>query len=186
MENPPDRGVWWATVHGVGRIRYNLGAKQPPLFCHYLSIHSEVVRKGHALHFQTPQKLLPSGFCPHHCSEIMLVHVPRDSHAARAKHHFVVILPATKLCLYKQSLAWLITLSFLYPIHLAFILRLPIADLFSLAGPSSLAPKAGAQSSYILKLSHLTSSQLSPGPVIVCPREYLLVCFALSMSELNF
>ena len=100
LENPKDRGVWWATVHGVGRIRHNLGTKPPPPFCYYVSIHWEVVRKGLAFHFQSPQKPLPSGFCPHHCSEIMLVHVPRDSQAARAKHHFVVILPATKLCLY--------------------------------------------------------------------------------------
>ena len=96
------RGSTHATV-AVGQpcakaSRESLEGK--PQICYYLSIHSEVVRKGLALHFQSPQKPLPSGFCPHHCSEIMLVHVPRDSHAARAKHHFVVILPATKLCLY--------------------------------------------------------------------------------------
>ena len=27
LENPTDRGAWWATVHGVTRIRHNLVTK---------------------------------------------------------------------------------------------------------------------------------------------------------------
>lgn len=42
-----------------------------------------------------------------HCSEVPLVSVPRDSHAARASCHFVVILP-----IYGQNSAWVITLPF--------------------------------------------------------------------------
>ena len=26
-----DRGAWWATVHGVAEVRYNLAIKPPPL-----------------------------------------------------------------------------------------------------------------------------------------------------------
>ena len=29
LENPTDRGAWWATVHGVTRIRHNLVTKPP-------------------------------------------------------------------------------------------------------------------------------------------------------------
>ena len=29
LENPTDRG-WWATVHGVARVRHDLATKQPP------------------------------------------------------------------------------------------------------------------------------------------------------------
>ena len=25
-----DRGAWWATVHGVTRVKHDLAAKQPP------------------------------------------------------------------------------------------------------------------------------------------------------------
>ena len=28
LGNPMDRGVWWATVHRVSRVRYNLATKQ--------------------------------------------------------------------------------------------------------------------------------------------------------------
>ena len=32
LENPMDRGVWWATVHGVAkRVGHDLGAKQQHL-----------------------------------------------------------------------------------------------------------------------------------------------------------
>ena len=27
LENPMDRGAWWAMVHGVARVRHNLGTK---------------------------------------------------------------------------------------------------------------------------------------------------------------
>ena len=30
LENPKDRGVWWATVHGVARVGHNLATKPPP------------------------------------------------------------------------------------------------------------------------------------------------------------
>ena len=29
LENPMDRGVWWATVHGVTRVRHDLVTKPP-------------------------------------------------------------------------------------------------------------------------------------------------------------
>ena len=32
LENPMDRGVWQATVHGVARVRHNLVTKPPPQF----------------------------------------------------------------------------------------------------------------------------------------------------------
>ena len=31
LENPMDRGGWWATVHGVQRVRHDLATKSPPL-----------------------------------------------------------------------------------------------------------------------------------------------------------
>ena len=30
LENPMDRGAWWATVHGVARIGHDLVTKPPP------------------------------------------------------------------------------------------------------------------------------------------------------------
>ena len=30
LENPTDRGAWQAAVHGVSRVRHNLGTKPPP------------------------------------------------------------------------------------------------------------------------------------------------------------
>ena len=30
LGNPMDRGAWWATVHGVARVRHNLVTKSPP------------------------------------------------------------------------------------------------------------------------------------------------------------
>ena len=30
VENPMDRGAWWATVHGVARVRHDLVTKPPP------------------------------------------------------------------------------------------------------------------------------------------------------------
>ena len=30
LENPMDRGVWRATVHGVARVKHNLATKPPP------------------------------------------------------------------------------------------------------------------------------------------------------------
>ena len=31
LESPLDRGAWWATVHGVTRVRYDLATKPPKL-----------------------------------------------------------------------------------------------------------------------------------------------------------
>ena len=31
LENPMDRGAWWATVHGAARVGYDLVAKPPIL-----------------------------------------------------------------------------------------------------------------------------------------------------------
>ena len=33
LENPMDRGAWWATVYGVIRVRHNLVIKPPPSPC---------------------------------------------------------------------------------------------------------------------------------------------------------
>ena len=33
LGNPMDRGVWWAIVHGVARVRYDLATKPPPIHC---------------------------------------------------------------------------------------------------------------------------------------------------------
>ena len=30
LENPMDRGAWWATVHGVTRVGHDLATKLPP------------------------------------------------------------------------------------------------------------------------------------------------------------
>ena len=31
LENPMDRGAWWAMVHGVARVGYDLATKPSPL-----------------------------------------------------------------------------------------------------------------------------------------------------------
>ena len=36
LGNPMDRGVWWATVHGVTRVRHNLAIKQQQSSRHVL------------------------------------------------------------------------------------------------------------------------------------------------------
>jgi len=30
LENPMDRGAWWAIVHGVSRVGHDLATKPPP------------------------------------------------------------------------------------------------------------------------------------------------------------
>ena len=30
LENPMDKGTWWATVHEVAEVGHNLGTKSPP------------------------------------------------------------------------------------------------------------------------------------------------------------
>ena len=34
LENPMDGGAWWATVHGVARVRHDLATKLPPPYAH--------------------------------------------------------------------------------------------------------------------------------------------------------
>ena len=41
LENPMDRGVWRATVHGITRVGHDLATKPPPCM--------SVYRKGHKL-----------------------------------------------------------------------------------------------------------------------------------------
>ena len=38
LENPLDRGTWWATVHGVARVGHDLATKPPPKIHMILSI----------------------------------------------------------------------------------------------------------------------------------------------------
>ena len=44
LENSMDRGAWWATVHGVARVRHNLPTK-PPTHCFLLIISTLQMRK---------------------------------------------------------------------------------------------------------------------------------------------
>ena len=32
LENPMDRGAWWATVYGVARVGHDLVTRPPPVF----------------------------------------------------------------------------------------------------------------------------------------------------------
>ena len=32
LENPMARGAWWATTHGITRVRHDLATKPPPLY----------------------------------------------------------------------------------------------------------------------------------------------------------
>ena len=34
LENPMDRGAWWATIYGVTRVRHDLVTKAPPYYYH--------------------------------------------------------------------------------------------------------------------------------------------------------
>ena len=40
MENPMDRGAWWAAVNGVAKVRQDLAAKTPPQLLIILSFPS--------------------------------------------------------------------------------------------------------------------------------------------------
>ena len=51
LENPMDRGAWWATVHVVARVGHNLVTKPPP--CTYMYTHKIRV---HAYCFVSGQK----------------------------------------------------------------------------------------------------------------------------------
>ena len=41
LENPMDRGAWWATVHGVTRVGHDLATKAPISF---LNINNSLIR----------------------------------------------------------------------------------------------------------------------------------------------
>ena len=34
LENPLDRGAWWATIYGVARVGHDLVTKPPPYYYH--------------------------------------------------------------------------------------------------------------------------------------------------------
>ena len=36
LENPIDKGAWWAIVHGIARVRHNLATQQQVLFIQVL------------------------------------------------------------------------------------------------------------------------------------------------------
>ena len=38
LENPMDRGAWWATFYGVARVRYNLVTKPPPPYIYLVPL----------------------------------------------------------------------------------------------------------------------------------------------------
>ena len=41
LENPMDSGAWWATVHGVARVRHDLVTNPPPPVLRRLSLNTE-------------------------------------------------------------------------------------------------------------------------------------------------
>ena len=41
LGNPMDRGVWWATVHGVTRVGHDLATEPPPS---YIKVNFEVAQ----------------------------------------------------------------------------------------------------------------------------------------------
>ena len=47
LENPMDRGVWQATVHGVPRVRHNLATKPPPSIYFIFQTYSKAERRAH-------------------------------------------------------------------------------------------------------------------------------------------
>ena len=55
-KNPMDRGAWWATVHGVARVRHDLVTKQQQRAIHiiYLLINSKSDMK---ISYETYEKI---------------------------------------------------------------------------------------------------------------------------------
>jgi len=47
LENPMDRGAWWATAHGVARVRCDLGTKPPSPLKHHFHCYSLECRLFH-------------------------------------------------------------------------------------------------------------------------------------------
>ena len=55
LENSMDRGAWWATVHGVARVRHNLAKKLPPhIIWLYLTCKGRKVIDGNLLLCSNP------------------------------------------------------------------------------------------------------------------------------------
>ena len=42
LENPVDRGAWWATAHGVTRVGHDLATKPPPRYGDFIYIHIHI------------------------------------------------------------------------------------------------------------------------------------------------
>ena len=57
LENSMDRGAWWATVHGVTRVRHNVVTKPPPMIYY----HCALCITGH-VHCRISSSI--SGVCP--------------------------------------------------------------------------------------------------------------------------
>ena len=54
LENPIDRGAWWATVHVVVRVGHNLMTKPPPrtyIYTHKIRVHAYCFVSGQKTHF---------------------------------------------------------------------------------------------------------------------------------------
>ena len=46
FKNPMDRGAWWATVHGVLRVRHDLATKSPYIYIYiyiYIYTHTKCI-----------------------------------------------------------------------------------------------------------------------------------------------
>ena len=51
VENPMDQGAWWATVHGVARIRHDLATKPLPCMASVLTIINCIIFIFNRLYF---------------------------------------------------------------------------------------------------------------------------------------
>ena len=66
LENPMDRGAWWATVHGIARVRHDLAAKPP------LSKAGKRTQTARATHFRE------TWFCEIEIYPMCLIHSQGD------------------------------------------------------------------------------------------------------------
>ena len=56
LENPMDRGAWWATVHVVARVSHNLVTKPPPCtytYTHKIRMHAHCFVSGQKTYFSS-------------------------------------------------------------------------------------------------------------------------------------
>ena len=56
LENPMDRGAWWATVHVVARVGHNLVTKPPPctyIYTHKIRMHAYCFVSGQKTYFSS-------------------------------------------------------------------------------------------------------------------------------------